>query len=276
MTVIRVPRKMLLVGDDVVDSNYKKAIENKKRYSDVLLAVRILEERAKGNTSEWFPYLSELPTYQEYTTFHPMAASQSEIARFQALPTVQRVRAKKEEIKRVFHFLGVDKKWEWEAFWYAYITYISRAYGITIKAHDGTEMWMAAIGPFADLANTISPQSTINSKWQYSQTLQEFQVITTEAVAAGHELYESYQISSIKDNSFLAYMFGFTLANNRKQVQQLGSTACRKMLHPRQEEATSKISQLLYSLAVEHCVATGEVLEADTDSSTSIKSKTGT
>jgi len=35
---------------------------------------------------------------------------------------------------------------------------------------------MAAIGPFADLANTISPQSTINSKWQYSQTLQEFQV----------------------------------------------------------------------------------------------------
>jgi len=36
------------------------------------------------------------------------------------------------------------------------------------------------------------------------------------------------------------------------------------MLHPRQEAAASKISQLLYSLAVEHCVATGEVLEAGT------------
>ena len=32
----------------------------------------------------------------------------------------------------------------------------------------------------------------------------------------GDELFESYQISSLKDNAHLAFMFGFTLADNAK------------------------------------------------------------
>jgi len=89
--------------------------------------------------------------------------------------------------------------------------------------------------------NTLQHTAIHCNTLQHTATHYNTQVITTEAVAAGHELYESYQISSIKDNSFLAYMFGFTLANNRKQVQQLGSTV---RFLPKPQTLNPKLSPL--------------------------------
>jgi len=131
-TIVRVPRQLIFVGDDVDQRKYSpsgSSSASKKADSDVFLAVRIAEERAKGSASKWWPYLAEMPSMGEYGSFHPLAASAADLEPFADLPTVQRVRETRQRIKKRFHTMGIDKRWEWEEFWHGYVTYISRAYG---------------------------------------------------------------------------------------------------------------------------------------------------
>jgi len=242
-TLLRVPRALILVGDDVDAHKYRPhaaGVRQKPRQPDLLLAVRMLEERGKGTASKWAPYLSELPSAREYASFHPLMATQADLckcvsgsecvrvlccarglcpavgcvllersafqqrkgrrrarqfhapdagalcvcvracvcacvracvrvglracvrvcvrvcvhvcacmcvcvcvcvrarvcarhtAQFARLPLVKQVREKKEWAKKQFHAWGIDKEYEWEAFWHAYVTYLSRAHGIVI------------------------------------------------------------------------------------------------------------------------------------------------
>ena len=190
-TILRVPRALILVGDDVDARKYRPSGHG-ARESDLMLAVRVLQERAKGEASLWSanssksalqwvctfnfrisarapflsellsgrrfwflsgrrfllsgravflclfvisvraPFLNELPSAQEYAAFHPLMATQADLSRFARLPIVNRIREKKESVKQQFHALGIDREYEWEAFWHAYVTYISRAHGIVI------------------------------------------------------------------------------------------------------------------------------------------------
>lgn len=131
-TIVRVPRQLIFVGDDVDQRNYSpsgSSSASKKADSDVFLAVRVAEERAKGSASKWWPYLAEMPSMEEYGSFHPLAAPAADLEPFADLPAVQRVRETRQRIKKRFHTMGIDKRWEWEEFWHGYVTYISRAYG---------------------------------------------------------------------------------------------------------------------------------------------------
>ena len=50
-------------------------------------------------------------------------------------------------------------------------------------------------------------------------------------ISPGDELLESYQVSSKKDNHFLAFMFGFMQDGNPKHVRQIAK-AEHKRLQP--------------------------------------------
>lgn len=135
-TLVRVPRQLLFVGDDVDQRKYTpsgSASLNKHADSDVFLAVRVAEERSKGSASKFWPYLAEMPSMEEYASFHPLAAAAADLEPFAELPTVKRVRETKEKIKKKFHAMGIDKMLEWEEFWHGYVTYISRAYGASLR-----------------------------------------------------------------------------------------------------------------------------------------------
>ena len=256
------PRHLLLVGDDV-DRQWRHTPLRQR--ADILLAIRLLEEKAKGAASQWAPYIDQLPGAEELAAFHPLAATPADLERFAALPTVQRVREKKAYVKRRFDEMRVDRVYEWESFWQAYVTYISRSYGIVIRSqHDGKDVWLPAIAPVSDMGNTVSPKSRINTNWVYNKTAEEFQVVTTQEIPAGGEVYESYQISSLKDNAHLAFMFGFMLPDNPLPVEQLGSTACKRMLGlgKHRDDSSGKLAGLLRALVREHCRASGEEREA--------------
>ena len=262
------PRHLLLVGDDV-DRQWRHTALRQR--ADILLAIRLLEEKAKGTASQWAPYIDQLPGAEELAAFHPLAATPADLERFAALPTVQRVREKKAYVKRQFDEMRVASVYEWESFWQAYVTYISRSYGIVIRSqHDGKDVWLPAIAPVSDMGNTASPKSRINTNWVYNKTAEEFQVVTTQEIPAGGEVYESYQISSLKDNAHLAFMFGFMLPDNPLPVEQLGSTACKQMLRSGKHRDNSsvklagkkKLAGLLRALVREHCRASGEEQEA--------------
>lgn len=81
-TLLRVPRALILVGDDVDARKYWPRVagdRRKPRQADLLLAVRMLQERSKGEASKWAPYLSELPSAREYAAFHPLMATQADL-----------------------------------------------------------------------------------------------------------------------------------------------------------------------------------------------------
>ena len=59
------------------------------------------------------------------------------------------------------------------------------AHGVIVAGRGGGSLWQPAINPIADMANTISPQSAINTHWIYSRQRDAFEVTTTSSVAAG-------------------------------------------------------------------------------------------
>ena len=58
------------------------------------------------------------------------------------------------------------------------MTYISRAYGITIG---GT--WVPAVVPVADFGNT-APRAALNARWFWDEPSATFRIATTRAVRA--------------------------------------------------------------------------------------------
>ncbi|KAJ1482775.1 hypothetical protein T484DRAFT_1802776 [Baffinella frigidus] len=134
-------------------------------------------------------------------------------------------------VRERFKALGLDGHFDFVDFWYAYVTYISRAYGITVG-----KTWVPAVVPLADYGNTALRQN-INARWAYDEDAQAFKVMSTRAVAAGEEVLESYMVSSQKDNAQVAFMFGFVLPGNPISVKQLTSMECSRLSSVPQDEA---------------------------------------
>lgn len=264
-TIFRVPRHLFLCSDDVAWPSYQSQSTSlfPSPRSDYLLAIRIWEEEQKGEESRWATFLKELPGAEEFATFHPMMASDALLRPFEALPIVKMINLRKKKAHKWFQVNSLGNRLRWEDFWLGYVRYISRSYGITVKTKTGKRKWMPVAVPVADLGNTAATQDQVNTRWAYDDEREEFVVTVTMPVAEGQELFESYQISSLKDNSKLAYMFGFTLPGNPTHVEQLSSEVCRSMLQlPEEVMGRSRVSSLLYSLAQEHCVASGETEKA--------------
>eukprot|EP00290_Baffinella_frigidus_P015907 CAMPEP_0180201178 /NCGR_PEP_ID=MMETSP0987-20121128/6611_1 /TAXON_ID=697907 /ORGANISM="non described non described, Strain CCMP2293" /LENGTH=332 /DNA_ID=CAMNT_0022156327 /DNA_START=45 /DNA_END=1040 /DNA_ORIENTATION=+ len=176
-TLISVPRKLILTGLDVTwDRTYGAGWlagpkGGKAPESDMLLAVRLSEEFAKGTSSLWAFYLQQLPKSEDYEKFHPLMANRHDLELYKDLPTVKSVENRRRWVRERFKALGLDGHFDFVDFWYAYVTYISRAYGITVG-----KTWVPAVVPLADYGNTALRQN-INARWAYDEDAQAFKVM---------------------------------------------------------------------------------------------------
>ena len=71
--------------------------------------------------------------------------------------------------------------------------------------------------PLVDMLNHRRPPQT---EWRFDQATQSFQLTTTEAIAAGDELFDSY---GAKCNSRYLLNYGFTTENNRGKASLLAA-----------------------------------------------------
>jgi len=251
-TLIAVPRALFITGEDVDPQEFSIPVRDMQENSDLFLAVRFWQLFSRGRSSQWFPYLRLLPSSDEYARFHPMYADDVVMQACSALPTIQKVRRARRRVERTFKEANLQRRIPWQAFWHSYVTYISRSYGVVMRSRQGDMKWQPVSVPVADMGNTAS-QGEINTRWRYDSRSQLFLLESTKAIPAGSELFESYQISSLKDNAHLAYMFGLTLDDNPVKVKRLTPQECLKLEEDCLSAAKSQLSQLLRTLVREHC-----------------------
>ncbi|EKX46574.1 hypothetical protein GUITHDRAFT_107779 [Guillardia theta CCMP2712] len=248
-TLIEVPRALFISGEDIDPRDLSFPVLELQESSDVLLAVKFWQEFTRGRRSQWFPYLKVLPSAMELSRFHPMYADDVVLQACSVLPTMHKVRRAKRRVEK---------------------TYISRSYGVVLRSRRGGMKWQPVSVPLADMGNTAL-QGDVNTRWRYDSRSQVFLLESTRAIPAGSELLESYQVSSLKDNAHLAYMylcslsligiakpsspqlprFGMTMDGN--PVKRLTPQECLKLEEDCLSAGKEKLSQLLRTLVSEHC-----------------------
>mmetsp|Transcript_4142 Transcript_4142/g.15255 ORF Transcript_4142/g.15255 Transcript_4142/m.15255 type:complete len:193 (-) Transcript_4142:1718-2296(-) len=188
----------------------------------------------------------------ELSRFHPMYADDVVLQACSVLPTMHKVRRAKRRVEKTYREANIHRTIPWKEFWHSYVTYISRSYGVVLRSRRGGMKWQPVSVPLADMGNTAL-QGDVNTRWRYDSRSQVFLLESTRAIPAGSELLESYQVSSLKDNAHLAYMFGMTMDGNPVKVKRLTPQECLKLEEDCLSAGKEKLSQLLRTLVSEHC-----------------------
>jgi hypothetical protein len=198
--------------DLVLDKHVALAAATPGTHPVDALALFILGEREKGETSEWKAYIDTLPASVPASPLFVETA----VVYKQIMPSLpglaEEVLAFQETIDERFHEL-VEEGWaqkvtslSQKSLRWAVAVVLGRLFGVMHKAsHDtqgnngegggGDDMpWVKVHGlvPFADLFNTNFPPSALNADCRTDATSTYFECFTTREVAVGDEVWMPY------------------------------------------------------------------------------------
>ena len=101
---------------------------------------------------------------------------------------------------------------------FASVITTSRAYGT------GCGLPSEALVPISDLANTRLSANNVNYSW--SKLEESFYMRSNQAISKNTEIYDSYQVTSLKANDRLAYNYGFLFKDNPTRVAPMKKNLC--------------------------------------------------
>jgi len=166
------------------------------------------------DTSKFAPYLSNLPTLEDYKAFHPRLADTELLAEFAGLPLVDNIKVMQTvdaQIQRCFKAWRKQKDspvsdLTWDQVKLALQQFRTRCYG--------TNGGGSSLIPASDLMNTGS-SANLNTEWGSGNST-HFVVATAKPLSHGTELMDSYCPTC--DNTNFVLIWGIFLEDNAVQA----------------------------------------------------------
>lgn len=172
------------------------------------LACYLIEEKYKGSSSFWKPYLDILPkTYRNM----PIYFNQLELDELKGSFTLYKIADRHDELKSEYtniiqnvpEFHGTYDEFVW-----ARMVVITRIFGFEVD-----QVKMDGLVPMADMLNHKNPRET---DWLFDDKRNAFTITTLKPVKAFEPLFDSY---GRKCNSRFFVNYGFCLDNNEEDNQ---------------------------------------------------------
>lgn len=190
----------------------------------------VASELQRGPTSEYASWLRRLPSLKDFESFHPYLISAELGAQFAALPAVQEALA-----TRSYDSVAAACLDSWQrvqgspvahlradVLEHARLLAFTRTYDVSGDDDpSGADARKYAMIPGSDFLNTAEP-GKLNTYWTFTDD--SFEVLTTAAIPAGEELYESYCDDC--DNDMLLQTWGVYLEDNSVPLNRSGSADC--------------------------------------------------
>ena len=206
--VLSIPHSRMLTLDIAKESTIGGDLTLlwKDTSAQTYVAAYVLTEMAKGEDSEWWPYLQSLPT----STSHIASAwSDEELEWLQGTSALETAREHQQEARKTYDQLRTlpSFTFTYESYAHARRLVCSRWFGY--KTEDGSGS--SALVPLLDLINHAEDENVL---WEYDTSLQAFKLstTTTATVSAHQPLHTSY---GLKSNSELLASYGFVLEDNK-------------------------------------------------------------
>eukprot|EP00291_Cryptomonas_curvata_P016499 CAMPEP_0172153494 /NCGR_PEP_ID=MMETSP1050-20130122/1478_1 /TAXON_ID=233186 /ORGANISM="Cryptomonas curvata, Strain CCAP979/52" /LENGTH=357 /DNA_ID=CAMNT_0012822041 /DNA_START=136 /DNA_END=1203 /DNA_ORIENTATION=+ len=208
----------------------------REEHAEILLAAAVAEEFRGGAGSKWRKYLRALPSREELGLYHPMYASNEDLALFSARAvrsTRSRLRdvwSKHKQGQPIEGGLAWEGRFEWQDFLHAFVIQASHRIKVLIPSESSSRPTLALV-PMADMANLVGDRSA-NVRWEFSGDDDAVVVRTTKAVRAGTELVQAADRTEqrAKDNGHLAFQYGITLGDNPHAIPPLPADICEGLM----------------------------------------------
>eukprot|EP00929_Paragymnodinium_shiwhaense_P071246 TRINITY_DN36232_c0_g1_i1.p1 TRINITY_DN36232_c0_g1~~TRINITY_DN36232_c0_g1_i1.p1 ORF type:complete len:377 (+),score=97.37 TRINITY_DN36232_c0_g1_i1:139-1269(+) len=196
------------------------------RLAAALMATREGAERKEGGDLHWAPYVRNLPSWEDFWMYHPVAGDELLLKSFDKLPIVKNIRDTQATTNRrfeVYKKLGgkaAEKDFKW-----ANLVVHAYCWG---GVHGRGEM----IAPVGDSFNTATPEQQNLAEVREGTELPggdwagSFVFRATKDIPAGAELLDNYQ-SDVTDDSFTA-SWGFPLRGSKES--QLTPADCKELM----------------------------------------------
>ena len=190
-----------------------------------LLSVFLLEEKAKGKSSFFYPYINMLPAKVDYV---PVTWNTNEIEHwFQGSFMVPAIASRRNDLHNEYHEgvlsilpeLRYRQGFTFEDYLWARVIVATRAFRVFINGQldDMEEKTMSAnsqivLVPIADLLNHKKRPQT---EWTFNVELNAFTLTATKAITIDSPIYDSY---GDKSNFEFLLNFGFTTYDGKKNI----------------------------------------------------------
>lgn len=231
-TILHIPKKLWFTLDrypDIHDVSLARVSQCSSSLKDsdralVKVAGALAREHKKGNASFFHPYISRLPTLDEFRSFHPRFMKADVREDFNGLPmTAIAVELQKFDAKLRDCFLAWTRSpgspvagISLELFELGYTHFRTRAFG--------TNSAFPSLVPGADLLNTDKPYN-LNTFWQ--KTDDNFLMHgSSGGVESGRELYDEY--CKPCDNTILMSLWGLYLEGNENPLTRLADCNAKR------------------------------------------------
>lgn len=238
-----------------------------------LLYGLVAAHRRLGQESPFAPYLSSLPSLEDFSKFHPLFARAELLETFDE-PLSAMARLRQEQVK------GLWSRWQRfklqlnktsslyaaamdtveDDFRWAYLNSVSRAFHVQFNVSTTELKESLAMVPVGDICNS---GLELTAAWVGSRkSVQEpaWRLVALSPVRRGEELIIPYSPSvEMYSNEDLAAEWGFALPGNPHKVWQVpkDDPRCQRVAamssSPPAKEPQPQIWSLFASLEVEHC-----------------------
>lgn len=240
-TILEIPEKLWLEGASnkvINNTNFDCSVVEK----NIRVAIVVALETQKGAASFWAPYLGQLPSLEDYESFHPRFTKKPLLDDFSSLGLVQTIKLLQEndaglescfgqwqkvikskaELKDVPELKNFNKL-TWNDMRLALARTRTRVYKV------GNDTNRSALIPGSDLLNT-APASALNTLWDFEGP--KFK-ITALKVSEGQELYDAYCGSCTNDN--MLSIWGVYLEDNANKMKPASLASCSALKKPAME-----------------------------------------
>lgn len=186
------------IGARIIDTG----IQLRSKHS--LIAAFLLQERAAGAASFWYPYIVNLPSnFDSMPLFfdeHMLQELQGSFCLSKISEQLDSFRREYDDIRRVVHEFN---QYTLEDFVWARLVVITRIFGLRIG-----DLATEGLVPYADMLNHKWPKE---SRWNYDDRLRGFVITATQPISGGNQVFDSY---GRKCNSRFFVNYGFALPDN--------------------------------------------------------------
>lgn len=205
--IMFIPREYIITSDVSMASDICREIKSSGveiRSKHTYLASYLLQERDKGRSSHWFPYIDILPkTFSNI----PLFFERKELDLLQGSIALQKIQDRHDSLRAEYQNLrrhvASFRKWTYEDFVWARLVVITRIFGLLINNQktDG-------LVPMADMINHRRPRET---RWTFNESKQGFVISAMQDFSIGDQIFDSY---GRKCNSRFFVNYGFALETN--------------------------------------------------------------
>lgn len=249
--VMRVPTELLIrpvnaakaLGHDTATALDAALKGSSTPFPSAPLALFLALELRRGSASPWAPYIASLPSIEDYRTYHPMLATDAELAHYEALPLVARIREERRLLQgawmlwvaRANATILVD---HWAA--KAKVTFDDFLWGYVATMSHGVRGNMV---PVFDLINDEGPsdqnvKSVGTVEFSLVDRLGYFEAKATKPVHAGEELLsyragvgdtETRFVANGVDDEAHFFLWGFVPTQSARPAKPLGESSCSRL-----------------------------------------------